>query len=102
MADQEINEAVARKLGWKDTSQSKCGGPQKHANHGDFYSCYEGIPDYCHRIEAAWKIVEISETMVIAKLSSGWACNPTPPGFENLVKAESAPMAICLAFLKIK
>jgi hypothetical protein len=100
MTDQEINEAVARKLGWKDdfdlTNKVKCWTKSEHK----FETTYE-LPDYCHDIAAAWEIMEKLEVAVIAKLSKGWACNPNPPGFDFLVKADTAPMAICLAFLKL-
>lgn len=95
MTDQEIEEAVARKLGWEE-------GPGDQWRRHVFDMPKHGLPDYCHSIEAAWEIVEKIPTFVIAKLSSGWAANPCPPGFDFLVKADTAPMAICLAFLKLE
>jgi hypothetical protein len=68
MTDQEINEAVARKLGWTfhdhDCSGEKAFGvrwnitgphwiPPVKTNHH-----FADLPDYCHSISAAWEIVE--------------------------------------------
>ena len=95
MTDQEINAAVAKKLGWKQL------GPMKH----DPLNVYlekngqriEGIPDYCHSIEAAWEIVERYQYWV-GPDKEKWAVT-TVLGIW-LAEADTAPMAICLASLK--
>lgn len=99
MTPQEINEAVARKLGYDAIDKSH----------------RRPIPDYCHSIEAAWEIW--------AKMSDGYFLTlETEAGTfgRNIVKvwkndgkgdsgwviddvyANTAPMAICLAFLKME
>lgn len=108
MTDQEVNEAVARKLGWK----AKC---QKYKTLEGQLDCQvthyrkSKLPDYCHSIQAAWEIVDNwnesgdvyfrRETMA-KKMNwevSFW--------FNKECKAsewaDTAPMAICLAFLKL-
>lgn len=98
MTDSEINEAVARKLGWTYFYSGAFSGWGK-----DALEPTQAQPnDYCHSIARAWDIVEKMPTFVVAKLSSGWAANPQPPGFLYLTKADTAPMAICLAFLKVE
>lgn len=105
LTDQEINEAVARKLGflWEK------GDPMAITR------------DYCHSIQAAWEIVEnlknSKKTFVvhIGGLVNNpcgcgsfekwiYVCNIFDPGQFILAgahHADTAPMAICLAFLKL-
>lgn len=111
MNDQEINEAVARKLGWTHR-------PIAMAGHPGFWTrgAYErsGIPDYCHSIAAAWEIVDsIYEEVLLEKHIDG---GPGGSGYtlyrcifpEKRLKDYDFPytergpaMAICLAFLKL-
>lgn len=84
MTDKEINEAVVRKLGY----------PEK------FY--LTKLPDYCHSIAVAWDVMEhISKNKLFALMcicpNGEWACKIE--GHEMVV-ATTAPMALCLAFLK--
>lgn len=88
MTDQEINEAVARKLGWAPVP----------------LSIEQVIPDYCHYIEAAWEIVEF-----MRKNGRDFNMSVDEGGFaiawqydEYIADADTAPMAICLAFLKLQ
>jgi hypothetical protein len=98
MNDQEINEAVARKLG-KDPD----GFTKDYSN-------------YCHDIAAAWSIVERlkehSISLYLADPSAAWFCAIFPwdgvGGDEHSkrkgeveAEAETAPKAICKAFLKL-
>lgn len=91
MTDQEINEAVYKKLGWDATPQTF-------------------IPHYCTSIAAAWEIAEYLKAQKRCKglalyspfeNESQWSFKILwlPYIFEAL--AETAPMAICLAFLKL-
>lgn len=97
---EEINDAVARKLGWKQA------GPMKH----DPLNVYlkkdgeriEGLPDYCHSIEAAWEVLE--------SWKGHWELHRQNGHFDFILyrrseqydgQADTAPMAICLAFLKL-
>lgn len=87
MTDQEINHAVARKLKGEDTRL---------------------IKDYCHSIEAAWEIVgymakqHFGVSVSHDNLRDLWQCGiesiKEPGQYET---ADTAPMAICLAFLKL-
>lgn len=103
MTDQEINEAVARKLGHtlgcchSDTLEMKTG-------YGDL-DAYVAIPDYCHSIEAAWEIVEEANEYEFILIFHGWADGSKffeATINEQKAEADTAPMAICLAFLKLK
>jgi hypothetical protein len=109
MTDQEINEAVAKKLGWTYQKSGVLFGRGHREITENWYRPdgvvnIQGIPDYCHDIALSMKeVVEKFDAMALVKLSSGgWACNPTPPSFDYLVRADTAPMAICLAFLKLQ
>lgn len=115
MTDQEINEAVARKLGY--TPDPVMWGPKPENKFWRIGKCLP-IPaqDYCHSIEAAWEIVEILskkklEPVILHTVGSGWSFNVLnrPSSHDdddfteqvNVDKNKSAPMAICLAFLKL-
>lgn len=100
--DQEINEAVARKLGWKSEKTIK------HSNNNCGPDCriieYDTtMPDYCHSIEAAWEIVDYqSGCMSLRDLGLYWICEFfVSPEINVTQRADTAPMAICLAFLKV-
>lgn len=85
MTDQEINEVVARKLGHVPGKSS-------------------GMPDYCHSIEAAWEILE-----AVASRGTHWEMSKADSGYTVFIREDdypyvteaTAPMAICLAFLKL-
>lgn len=88
MTDTEINEAVARKLGVQLKNLK--------------------ARDYCHDIEAAWEVVDkIKDTYFSVSVSHDnerhlYQCEYS--GFNNppiYATADTAPMAICLAFLKL-
>jgi Phage ABA sandwich domain len=95
----EINELVARKLGWI------CGGPDQS---DPFETVWYGpnqetkIPAYSTSIEAAWEIVPRIEDFELIQYCNKWL---VMTGFlddsETLAEADTAPMAICLAFLKL-
>lgn len=107
MDDNELNALVARGLGWTNPKGPKCGGPREGHDHGDFYACYEVGPDYCHDIKAAWEVVEL-----ITKENERKQCGPIVRLEHDgkwhfrighdIVQADTAPMAICLAFLKLE
>lgn len=83
MTDQEINEAVARKLGWESHPSYivKNRIDWKTPKGGD----RNKLPDYCHDIKAAWEIVEFLNSRNY-----------------RIILKQAAPMAICLAFLELK
>ncbi len=116
MTPQEINEAVARKLGWVQMSTPD---NWKHPDFGEFLD----IPNYSQDISAAWEMMEKKEIAVLPT-DKGWYATsndsrldegeclelwiPTACGTRNecgcgrCVIADTAPMAICLAFLKLE
>ncbi len=105
MTDQEINEAVARKLGWGESGEE-----------GRWVLPSQGVkwlidpPDFCHSIEAAWEVVESLHPQNGIALTQhlqppyGWSCTMWTAMTEEpdfTVRADTAPMAICLVFLKL-
>lgn len=127
MTPQEINEAVARKLGW--TRIDECcpghsygfGLPPGKVFDGEYIAPRDGedIPSYCESIEAAWEIVDhcIKKGFFILITYSptrGWHCGinlmdgsaditsePFIPNKTFQDRSDQSPMAICLAFLKL-
>ena len=99
MTDTEINEAVAKKLGyWKNemipgrVTYTK--GPNTVAP----------TPDFCNSMEAAWELVEKMEWFCIEKdhNTGAWSVWDMAGTEEAtlICNADTASMAICLAFLK--
>lgn len=102
MTDTEINEAVARKLGWikdrrfMDDHLSAVGW-------GRGSEFIQHPVDYCHSIAAAWEVVE---WMLKNGHDFNMSCDESSFGIawkydEYIVEADTAPMAICLAFLRV-
>lgn len=92
MTDQELNEAVAVKLGWKVK-----------------YEYGAKIPDYCNSISAAWEILiwirerPFSERMKFAKnVSEGTKVEGVKIDPFYWMLFNSTPRAICEAFLKLQ
>jgi len=109
MTNKEINEKVARKLGWKFLFD-----PLGHTVV-DRVPCFESpngeieqsLPDYCTDISAAWEIVEHLKTQsFVVTIEDCYKARVELVHFSvnEKVKAEAdtAPMAICLAFLKVE
>lgn len=98
MTDQELNEAVARKLG---VPYKPC-LPDCHV--GDMGEC-DHTSNYCHSIEAAWEVVEYMAEKHLVRVGKQpvglWFCTldyePNDKG-----AADTAPMAICKSFLKLE
>lgn len=103
MTDTEINELVARKLGWT-IDQTGAYKP------GDDPQAYD-VPDYCHDIKAAWEVVEkhicVSDEYYFCLefnamyWEAGWRTTDKNHAV-GWSSADTAPMAICLAFLKLE
>src|SRR5258708_7059883 len=74
MTDQEINEAVARKLGYCTTKYRKNGCLRP------YYIQHE--KDYCHSIEAAWEIME-EHDIALFKTKQGHWCSYTNFGLSE-------------------
>lgn len=113
MTDQEINEAVARKLGWTcDPDQERHKPPYRLWSHKDgrVVTALE-IPNYCGSIEAAWEIVEYWLNSKIGFRTFALRRSNTSYWYaqfqqENNYKIYDqidaiCPMAIALAFIKI-
>lgn len=108
--DQEINESVARGLGWVPPLgkawKPKVGEGQPFesiywSRNGKFAT--ERLPDYCHEIKAAWEIVEHCNMVTyIQRPSVGGKEWHVDIGNCGWSEAGTAPMAICLAFLKLQ
>lgn len=118
--DAEINTAVARKLGWIKTR-----GPvgievpgikrsfatyfirKTNTGKGIGQEMITSIPDYCHSIAAAWVVVEFIEvqyneySITVRKLFISTHGKYSARIANAFAIAETAPMAICLAFLKL-
>lgn len=103
MTPNQINEACARKIGWKKLGDGQWCGPNTISTH---------VPDYCGSIEAAWEIIEYwlsskikyrsfnltknnSVTHWLAEFTEGCTFF-----YETFDKSPS--MAIALAFLKVE
>lgn len=91
MTEQEINEAVARKLGW-DYRQHHWVDPKRFIET-------KHVPDYCHSIAAAWEILDHRNLFFLGKCLSGEY--KADLGYGEVV-APTPAMALCLAFLKLK
>lgn len=105
-----INEQVARKLGWNETV---CGKPHAHyfwnGNPKEVCDCgniYHSIPAYGTSIAAAWEILE-KYGFVLSRTPTGYMCELATGGTDasstrsEKASADTAPMAIALAFLKL-
>ena len=115
MTNEAINEAVARKLGWKPIEIQKFteidGGRRLKINNtwANDFSQLPCLPNYCEDVEAAWEIVskkfssfflsydECTETWFV-KWDNQRRCEKD---CRYKAEADAAPMAICLAFLKL-
>lgn len=98
MTDQEINELVARKLGWIE-------GPGPMWKQSPIHPESYGPKDYCHSIAAAWEIVNwVTSTgdFHLHGETLGWSCTITKDGQMIQWKASKPEMAICMAFLNLE
>lgn len=116
----QINEAVARKLGWTYNEKHKHWHQPTSESGGN---CWD-FPDFANNIEAAWEIVLAhpednlcwkypgrSETAMSqfgitllenGQWRAGWGnTSPYEEFFDVYAEADTAPRAICLAFLKL-
>jgi predicted Zn-dependent protease len=109
----EINESVARKLGWRLSDEIH--------DHSFLTSCYshwcngqEGsakVKDYAGSIQASWEIVGfVNSKFLLMKIeqelgNAEWSViiRHNDPTMQNKYygRADTAPMAICKAFLKL-
>lgn len=110
MTDQEINEKVAKRLGWtdiKDGSELGYGIKWigKNPNKKDPPSGWDGfdsLPDFCTSISAAWEVVEQAGPQYLFSLyrtlenydGHRWACVFGDGTHKQSETADTAPMAI--------
>lgn len=104
LSPEEVNERVARKLGWtykeppeiSDSLPMPWTDPQGERRHI--------LPDFSRRIEAAWTIVDkLGPYFVIGKDGNEWVVVDgwNDDYSEERARADTAPMAIALCFLKL-
>jgi hypothetical protein len=116
MTPEEVNEAVALKLGW-----DKVVGPAPMfrtiwIRKGNFGEGQQYAPTYTTDIKSAWEIVDyvashssdpslkFKMTRHTSQVYAGWYIEAGGMGDDFTLaegQAETAPMAICLAFLKL-
>lgn len=120
LTEDAINEDVARKLGWK-MRFGKCLRPYDEGSGGglaimevngwedpkkqDKRYLQLSPPDFCRSIEAAWEIVDTFGVMWLSKsevMDNAWMCKLGKDPKSANATSYIAPMAICLAFLKLK
>lgn len=97
MSAEEINEAVARKLGKKLMTHNGITGIERE------YGIL-ALPAYATSLSAAWEIVEKCEYFYLFRMPGmKWECKLTFSDKPELYAREcdTAPLAICLAFLKL-
>lgn len=108
MTDQELNEAVAKKLGWTELGwDSGLAGIKTEYFLGTDSKGekYQKVPSYSTSIQAAWEIVGKIKFFCLDRESTGewavWDMAGTEEA-ECICKADTAPRAICEAFLKLE
>ena len=99
MTNQEIDEQVARKLGHPSEVGCDCGDSICNEQ-------WQKVPpkNYCTDIKAAWEIVDKMPWFCLSKDEGDkWSVwdMPGTEEAETICSADTAPMAICLAFLKL-
>ena len=115
MTDAEINEQVAGALGlvrdkhfpsiWYATGTLEACYDEKSGMTPIPSSRWLELPNYCTDIAAAWEIVEQLTKDGFGLVYAGqWqVTNGCGMDYEeSIASADTAPMAICLAFLKLK
>ncbi len=111
MTNQEINEAVARKLGWKQDYYPESGrSPRLKFWFCPGHKCPDNLPNYCASIDAAWEVVDDLKREWNIHIFGGldgkyWHCDiydhPATAKVHISESADTAQRAICLAFLKL-
>jgi hypothetical protein len=104
MTNQEINEAVARKLGWTLSGGLGWMSPPIYRKPDDVICQKPNPPDYAGSIQAAWEILEYlckhGKPPIIWMCEDGEACISFKYD-EMVTDILPVPLAICLAFLKL-
>lgn len=106
MTDQELSEACARKLGW---TYNPCSENDRLSTWTKPDGTYGGFkvdcPAYSTSIEAAWKLFESKQFYnggIAKNIWGKWVCSWDRGGGDWITEAaDTAPRAICEAFLKL-
>lgn len=121
MTDQELNEATAKKLGKSTVNIAPHQATHAHRTNfidGKVERCLDGcdqdvpspyqVPDYCHSIKAAWDILDYLHRSLLywnLYVETGgihcWLGHKNKESGNVLEIADTAPMAIVRAFLKL-
>lgn len=99
MTDTEINEAVARKLGWVQKGSS-WQSPVQQEKYPEWSNI--DLPDYCNEIAAVWEILTDYCDEWHLDCRGGVSARLQKNYVSGFAEADTAPMAICLAFLKLE
>lgn len=100
LTPEEINERVAKRLGWKEC---QC-APEHRETHKSYMPSKHTRPDYSRSIEAVWEVISLPGYFwTISNMTHMWFARYTQEGGKVLSAsyADTAPMAICRAFLRI-
>lgn len=101
MTNQEINEQVARKLGF--TCNCECHEKMTYACVCGYRNrCKNRIPNYTGSIQAAWEIVEHQKYAFSLARDAQYPLWDAWFAGGDHVQADTAPLAIALCFLKLK
>jgi hypothetical protein len=103
-----INEQVAKKLEWKFKKNIWSGPPEGEGSGVLFVESALHVPDYARDIGAAWQIVErhdghfeLFNCGCLEKPRFGCELQNGDHKHTIQAKADSMPLAICLAFLRL-
>lgn len=99
MNNKQINVAVARKLEW-NVRFVNCGARWVCEKDGNA----KELPNYCRSIGAAWEILAEPGYWKLERKRKTWVVSRIEPEGKIYVEreADTAPMAICLVFLKLE
>lgn len=110
MTNQELDEAVARKLGWEKNKTlpdiTGIGGPNNARWYKDgIISSTDAPPPYSTDIKAAWEILAaLDGSYSVGTCLGGFYCQLQTGDHKQNSKAvaETAELAICKAFLAME
>lgn len=101
MTYQELNEAVARKLGWKKLK--KLDDSTGYLYGWTFKGELRNPPLYSTSIAAAWEILlNHKGDWTLTRQNDMFHCELFIPSYQQEAWAHTAPLAICEAFLKLE
>lgn len=116
MTDQELNEAVAKKLGYRPIGEfpefawayklpggmpNKIGKPSEDEMIKGRAELVKDLPDYCTSLDMAQEIVDKVGRSSLTRFEDGRYFFCFGDQYQYSAEALTAPKAICLAFLKL-